>query len=380
MENNHILTDNQVLEKVISCLETYIPIDTQGACDQRTIFEILIRAASGGDSVENTCKTMQDVPCGNAVRYHLEKYSNINESEERLNNALHDRLPPRIYKGKQCVAADLNLIPYYGTPTSDEEPYIYRSQAKSGTCSFYAYATLYVIRKGKRVTVSLIAVRKYDTNVAIITRLFDKISHLNLGIKRLLIDRGFYSVPVIRWLKAIDIPFEIPVIIRGKSGGTRQLLRGDRSYETNYTMNSQEYGSVTFRIRVIRIYSRGRYSRHGTEYMAYAVYRTGLKLRAVHNDYRKRFGIETSYRLKNRCRIGTSTKNPAVRLLFVGTAFILTDIWVYLIWKHISLPRKGGRLLFGSLFPLKQMLSFLRQAVERKHTIINSINTNGLET
>ncbi|MEH2093111.1 MAG: hypothetical protein V7K96_06870, partial [Nostoc sp.] len=31
---------------------------------------------------------------------------------------------------------------YYGKPTSEELPYIYRSQAKSGTHSFYAYATL----------------------------------------------------------------------------------------------------------------------------------------------------------------------------------------------------------------------------------------------
>ena len=31
----------------------------------------------------------------------------------------------------------------YGQPTPEEEPYIYRSQAKDGTCAFYAYATLY---------------------------------------------------------------------------------------------------------------------------------------------------------------------------------------------------------------------------------------------
>jgi len=44
----------------------------------------------------------------------------------------------------------MNLIPYYGEPSSSEITYIYRSQAKNGTCSFYAYATLYVIKKGKR--------------------------------------------------------------------------------------------------------------------------------------------------------------------------------------------------------------------------------------
>src|ERR1700704_6659448 len=63
--------------------------------------------------------------------------------------------------------------------------YIYRSQAKDGTCSFYAYATLYVMRKNKRVTISLPAVRAHDTTIAVLTRLFDQISPLNLKIKRL---------------------------------------------------------------------------------------------------------------------------------------------------------------------------------------------------
>lgn len=368
-----ILTDEQTLEEVISCLAENLPVNTQGACDQRTIFEILIRAASTGDSIENTCKTLEDVPCGNDIRYHLEKYDDMDDLEARINKALHDRLPPRIYKGKQALACDLNLIPYYGKPSPAELPYINKSQAKAGTCSFYAYASLYVIRKGKRVTVAITAVRCYDTYVAIITRLLDKISPLKLKIKRLLLDRGFFSVPVIRWLKALDIPFEMPVIIRGKKGGTRQLIKGGRSYETTYTMKSQQYGSVTFKVRVICVYSMGKYGRQGVTYFAYAVHGITLKLRAVHEDYRRRFGIETSYRLKNTCRIKTSTKNPAVRLLFVGLAFILIDIWVWLIWTYVSLPRKGGRLLFNELFPLKLMLTFLCQAVDRKHQLINSV-------
>ena len=40
-------------------------------------------------------------------------------------------------------------------------PYIYRSQAKSGTCSFYAYATVYVIKNNKRVTLAIKAVQQH---------------------------------------------------------------------------------------------------------------------------------------------------------------------------------------------------------------------------
>ncbi|WP_242065355.1 hypothetical protein [Trichocoleus sp. FACHB-262] len=46
----------------------------------------------------------------------------------------------------------------------------------------------------------------------------------NWDALRLYLYRGFYSVPVIRWLKALQIPFPMPAVIRGKTGGTRQLL------------------------------------------------------------------------------------------------------------------------------------------------------------
>ena len=172
------------------------------------------------------------------IYYHLGKYSDLNSLELDLNAALQSRLPDGIQKGRHKIAIDFNLIPCYGEPSPSEVPYIYRSQAKSGTCSFYAYATLYVIQKNKRVTLSIKAVRQQDTLVAIITYLLAIIEPLTLRIERLLLDKEFFCVPVIRWLQALDIPFEMPAIIRGKYGGTRQLIRGRRSYKTTYTLNS----------------------------------------------------------------------------------------------------------------------------------------------
>jgi putative transposase len=97
-------------------------------------------------------------------------------------------------------------------PCSDELPYIYRSQAKSGTCSFYAYATLYILKKNKRITLAIRGVRWLDTSVAILTYLLAELSALKIKIKTLYLDRGFFSVPVIRWLKALKIPFIMPAI------------------------------------------------------------------------------------------------------------------------------------------------------------------------
>src|SRR5215468_9674414 len=54
-------------------------------------------------------------------------------------------------------AARLALIAYHGQPLHDPDE-IYRSQAKSGTSHFHAYATLYVVCHGYRFTVALTTV------------------------------------------------------------------------------------------------------------------------------------------------------------------------------------------------------------------------------
>ncbi len=368
-----VLTDAAVLEDVVDVLLEHVPIEMEGEFQAETLFEILLRAASNTESIEQTCKTVENAPTGNDVRYHLNKPKELETREAELNAALRCRVPGRLCGTRQKLAIDLNLIPYYGTPSDEELPYITRSQAKLGTCSFYGYATLYVISHGKRVTLALHAVTSDETLVCVITRLLDQIAELNISIKRLYLDRGFYCVPVIRWLQVCSLPFVMPLIIRGKQGGTRALVDQKRTYKTQYTMHSQQYGSVTFDVWVVGRYKMGRHRQHGVEYHAFALYKGHLPIRALPGDYRKRFGIESSYRQKNLCRIRTSTKNPVTRLLYVGIAFLLVNLWVVMIWRSVSKPRNGGRQLFRSLFPLRTMLQFLRQAIERKLGTITEI-------
>jgi len=364
-----VLTDSKTLNEVVECLTENIPIKAQGKCKQKNIFELLIRAATQRDSIENTSKVLKNVPTSNDIRYHLEKYSDLNSLESDLNTALQSRLPDGIRQGKQKIAIDFNLIPYYGEPSPAEAPFIYRSKAKSGTCSFYAYATVYVIKKNKRVTLAIKAVRRQDTLVAIITYLLALVEPIQLKIERLYLDREFFCVPVIRWLQALDVPFEMPAIIRGKQGGTRQLIRGRRSYKTSYTLNSDKYGSVTFQVWIICTYKNGKRRAHGREFFIYVVYKIQLSLQLIHDDYRLRFGIESSYRMKNQCRIKTTIKNPIIRFLFVALSFLIINVWIYLVWHYLSRLKRTSLQVFSHLFTLKQMLEFLRQAVDRTYGV-----------
>ena len=165
----------------------------------------------------------------------------------------------------------------------------------------------------------------------------------------------------------------MPAIKTGKPGGIKGLLKGKKSYKTNYTITRAKDDSVTFDLWIVCKYRKGKHKKHGGQYFVYVVYKIKTNLEYIYQDYRKRFGIETSYRLKNICRIRTNNKNPVLRLLFVGISFLLVNIWVNLLWLKICRKRKGSRLIYRTLFILKQMLTFLSQAIERKYQVVEGI-------
>jgi len=129
---------------------------------------------------------------------------------------------------------------------------------------------------------------------------------------------------------------------RGSSGGIINLLTGRKSYSTEYTMRSKENES-TFQVNVVVKYSKGKYNRNEIKHFAYAVYNTDMPIKKIFNEYRKRFGIESSYRMMNQSRVHTSTKKPERRLLYIGLGLLLVNIWIYIQWTYLSIPRQGGR-------------------------------------
>jgi len=108
------------------------------------------------------------------------------------------------------------LIPYHGKPFGDPAE-VYRAQAKDGTSHFHAYATAYVIRKGQRYTVALTGVTKGEPLKDVVRRLLRQAASVGIRPRLLLLDRGFYSVAVVRYLQAARYPFLMPVVCHGRS-------------------------------------------------------------------------------------------------------------------------------------------------------------------
>jgi len=77
-----------------------------------------------------------------------------------------------------------------------------------------------------------------------------------------------------------------------------------------------------------------------------------------------RFGIESSYRQMHEVRIRTSTRRPVLRLLYVGIALVLRNLWVWLHYTILSMPRRGGRAILLERLRWETLLLWLLHVVE----------------
>jgi putative transposase len=317
---------------------------------------------------------LRDAPSDEAARLALiATLPDFAELQRRLNAALAGDLPRPLRRRPQRLAADLVLIPFHGQPLADPDE-IYRSQAKSGTSHFHAYATLYVIHRGYRFTVALTAVAGGEPLEEVLKRLLRQAAAVGVRCRLLLLDRGFYSVGVIRYLQAARHPFLMPVICRGRKlddprgpSGTNVFLTWKTSGFGTYTLHDAHKRSARVSICVKCRYYRGQWHRHGKQRLIYAFW--GLvppSFDWVKQTYRQRFAIETTYRQLHQARIRTSTRDPVRRLLHVGIALILRNVWVWLHRTVLARPRRGSREIRLDLLRFRRMLLWLAHVVEEK--------------
>ena len=83
--------------------------------------------------------------------------------------------------------------------------------------------------------------------------------------------------------------------------------------------------------------------------------------------------VQTTYRQLRQARIRTCTPDPLLRLLYVGIALILRNVWVWLHWEVLSQPRRGGRALDLGQLPLRAMLLWLQRLAEELFGVCDEI-------
>src|SRR3954452_2751648 len=303
--NHHTLDRRQVHRAAADHLQAHLEFKNYKRKTSAPVLRsLLLAAAARITSLSDACGRLRNVPSDETARKALlatlPDYATL---QRQLNAALAGHLPKALRKHLQRLAIDLTLIPYHGQPFGDPAE-VYRSQARDGTSHFHAYATAYVVRKGQRYTVALTGVTKGEPLKDVVQRLLRQAASVGIRPRLLLLDRGFYSVAVVRYLQAARYPFLMPVVCHGRSPrqpggptGSYVFRAWKVSGWSTYTLTDAKKRTATVSICVKCRNSRGQWKRHGRQALVYAYW--GYRPPSpdpVFATYRLRFGIETSYR------------------------------------------------------------------------------------
>lgn len=344
-------------------------------CNGEMLVDVLIKAASENSSVEASCQTLSEVADSNTIRERLNEQFDVAalwEQEAQLNQALIRHIPDKMPRGGLEIAIDFHDEPFYGK-SAELCRYAVRDRAKKGTTRFYRIASAYLIWRQVRLTLAVTYVLPEHDTLSVVKTLLQRVNKLQFHATVLYLDKGFCCGEVIQYLQSQRQATILACPIRGKQGGTKALCQGRKSYRTTYTFTD----GTTVDMVMVATLPKQRGGKRKRKWLAYVVlFLPDWLPMQVKRAYRRRFGIECSYRQLRRLRIITNRRNPAFRFFVLGFALLLVTIWAHLRWVFCRIQGRGRPRIDETRMRLHLFMSMLRSAVEQLYGVVMAIPTH----
>lgn len=286
---------------------------------------LLHAATSSTDSLESASNDLRSkipnirIPSADTIFNYIKPNSveNILSSFRKINGEIFRTM--NLKNNVHDIAIDFHDIPYYGCR---DTLCIRGIKPKNGTSWGYSFCTLDIIGNSK-LTLDVIDINGLSKNYSILMEsLFERIEKMGVKVGTVYMDREFFNKKVISKMDEHKLDFVIAAKSNKKIKGILENHRkeyGDTS--TAFEYNFQE-GGPTFNIVAMWDQEKG-----------YILFATNKKVGSIEifvkqipEEYRKRWNIETGYRVKNDFKIRTCSKSPVARTLFFVIQCIMYNI------------------------------------------------------
>jgi hypothetical protein len=300
------------------------------------VVSLLILASVWQTSLSCACSLLKDPPCRETARQAALSLLPKKPTEllDALLRALRRTIPDHLRCGPLSAALDLHQRPFYGKKGTKGTT---RRKDKAGTRNSFTYATLAVLTRWGRFTVGLLLTRPKMRLTTIVETLLAQAEQAGLmRITYLLMDKEFYAAEVIDLLQRRGVPFIVPAEKRPANAHLYDEKTTAGFYDYGWSGAVKRYDPEAKKRRQqgkLAVRVRGCVARHPVsgEQLVYATWGlVGWSPAGVARTYRGRFGIEASYRQLNQCLARTSSRCERYRLLLVGVALLLCNLWAYL--------------------------------------------------
>jgi hypothetical protein len=151
----------------------------------------------------------------------------------------------------------------------------------------------------------------------------------------LLMDRGFFTAEVLSTLQRTGTRFIVPAVANSRVKGIIEAhARGELPPVVEYRMGGDEEGDgkgVDFHLVIARRRDAEDSDPPSRRYIAFAtnvpLEDPGEMVRRIPEEYRARWGIETSYRVQDGFEARTCSRDPTVRIVYFLLSIILYNSW-----------------------------------------------------
>ena len=271
-------------------------------------------------------------PNGDTLLYHLKKYSDIREIQ-RMYETLFEIVwemsrQANIIDIRKSVdlAIDYTEWFYYGDRKS---PMVVGKMPERGTDSCYKFITLNIVDSGKRFTLLALPVGSLNTKGELLTKLI-YYAKKRIKINKVYLDRGFFDSKSISVLNGFGLHWLMP-------GQMNYLIRRIMevspapSVITGFTMKNSRFNLIIAKDKMgeKRVFATNMHFENNEVDLIERLFLL----------YSKRWGIETSYRVKKHSfRAKTTSKNYHIRLFYFLFSVLLYNLWILadiLIWLHL---------------------------------------------
>jgi hypothetical protein len=318
--------------------------------------DLLIHMGMTRDFAENGSQTYKELrgmnnPNADTLLYHLKNYADTKELH-RMFTTLFEivwEMARKInlfdIRKHYDVAIDFTEWYFYGDRSS---PMVVGKEPDRGTTKCYKFATINIAEAGKRFTLLALPVGSFDTKEDILRKLLNYTLE-RIKIRRLYIDRGFFDSNAIKVFNNLHLKYLMPAT---KILTVKDIMEVTTppTIVTDFTMKDVKFNLVIVEEEL----------KDGTiEKRAFAtneVYNENDVTLAerLFDLYGKRWGIETSYRVKKHSYLPkTTSKNYLIRLFYFMFSVLLYNLWILadiLIWLALFGIVKENHLVTSKYF------------------------------
>ena len=314
--------------------------------------DLMIHLGQTRDFAENGNKTFREIrntscPDADTLLYHLKNYQDYKQLHKMFTTLFeivwNMTQQANIFdiNKRYDVAIDFTEWYYYGDRSS---PMVVGKEPDRGTTKCYKFATINIVEAGKRFTLLALPVGPFDTKEKILSRLL-RYAQQRIKIKRVYVDRGFFDSKAIKVFQRFHLKYLMPATKISTVKNAMDIIPAP-SVITDFEMKD-----ITFNLVIVE--DENDIKRAFATNEEYNENDVNLAER-LFDLYGRRWGVETSYRVKKHSYLPkTTSKSYLIRLFYFMFSVLLYNLWILadiLIWLALFGYVKEGYLVTSKLF------------------------------